>query len=613
MSNLPIKPNNLCDNALFVTICAVIVLLPIFHLEELRDYVKTGNFIIFLILLAVGTSVLFLRAVFENQIDFHLKKVDAWMLSISAYLALNHYLGSYAKSLSINTEELLCLGVFYFFLRALPDIYKSGLLTSVMVSGLIQGFLGLLQYFALFHSNHKLFSVTGSFANPGPFGGYIAIVACLAANLLIYRLRFRNIAATLSQRKKTFFLLIGTLIITVPVIVLSESRSAVFAFLASLIFTGIFYIAFRSKKIKKNWYLRPFSLVMASTLFLIMAGIILYRININSGNGRILIWKISLKIIGKNPLFGVGFDNFRSQYMNFQENYFRNNGTMSEKMVASNITSAFNEVLQFIAENGFVGLSLLSLFVLIIPWRKITDRQKALMISYLSGIVAVIVFSLFSYPGEILPIKIIIIVMLSLIAGIGRKESVYKVKVKNTFMAKSVISLIAVSFLYISTTRAWLYYSNFEKWKIAISDYRIRSYSESLEGFEKVYPFFNSDGLFLTSYGKILSISGQHDKAIDILQDASHYLNSNLVQTTIGDSYKAKRLYQKAEQAYLKASYMVPSQFYAKYLLAKLYQEWGKKTEAALIANEIISMPIKISSPAVREMRLEMSEYLKNK
>ncbi|MNL68016.1 hypothetical protein D3C87_1926760 [compost metagenome] len=56
---------------------------------------------------------------------------------------------------------------------------------------------------------------------------------------------------------------------------------------------------------------------------------------------------------------------------------------------------------------------------------------------------------------------------------------------------------------------------------------------------------------------------------------------------------------------------MIPSKFFASYLLAKLYDESGKEKKAVAIAKKLINKKIKISSSAIREMQEEMKTMLK--
>ena len=58
----------------------------------------------------------------------------------------------------------------------LSALFKVTLITTALVECLI----GLNQLYGLSPSNHALFRITGSFFNPGPFSGYVGMIAPLA-------------------------------------------------------------------------------------------------------------------------------------------------------------------------------------------------------------------------------------------------------------------------------------------------------------------------------------------------------------------------------------------------------------------------------------------------
>ena len=49
----------------------------------------------------------------------------------------------------------------------------------MIVAGLGQSVIGLLQGFGVLKSFHSEFALTGTFGNPGPFGGYLSVVIAL--------------------------------------------------------------------------------------------------------------------------------------------------------------------------------------------------------------------------------------------------------------------------------------------------------------------------------------------------------------------------------------------------------------------------------------------------
>jgi len=147
-------------------------------------------------------------------------------------------------------------------------------------------------------------------------------------------------------------------------------------------------------------------------------------------------------------------------------------------------------------------------------------------------------------------------------------------------------------------------------WNYAFNMYNLGSFSKSIEDYEKALRNLHHNGHFLTCYGKALSMSGKHDKAITVLQEAGKYFPNTVVYTALGDSYKALGQYIKAENAYFRAWYMVPSRFYPKYLLARLYDQSGQKAKAVKTAKELLIKDIKIESIAIEEIKEEMQKII---
>lgn len=72
---------------------------------------------------------------------------------------------------------LLC--VFWFALRFILSccpVCKKTVFYALALLGCIQTIWGILQIYGFTGSYHKMFAVTGSFYNPGPYTGYLAVI-----------------------------------------------------------------------------------------------------------------------------------------------------------------------------------------------------------------------------------------------------------------------------------------------------------------------------------------------------------------------------------------------------------------------------------------------------
>ena len=57
---------------------------------------------------------------------------------------------------------------------------RTGIVWLLMAAGMLEAVWGLLQMYGYEPSNHSLYALTGSFYNPGPYSGFLAMCLPLA-------------------------------------------------------------------------------------------------------------------------------------------------------------------------------------------------------------------------------------------------------------------------------------------------------------------------------------------------------------------------------------------------------------------------------------------------
>lgn len=427
----------------------------------------------------------------------------------------------------------------------------------------------------------------------------------------------------------------------------SRSRAAWLAVAVSSIYLlSIRFQLYSKTKTYFDTHTKKLFLLAFFVVLVAIAGAGLYQMKKGSADGRMLIWKISMNMIKDRTVFGYGFDQFKAHYMDYQAAYFKQNPDSEDVLVAGDNNYAFNEPVQLMVENGLIGILLLvAITLLVFPGQYKTLRSKEtkeerttnnntglslqanqisieetgqnwdLLLISRAVILSVLVFGLFSYPLQILPIKICLVIALATAAAIvSRKLKTYSLQFipfKTTrFALKSIISVGSIGLLWLATERIQHIQTAYSDWKNAFDIYNIGIYNDCLDDYKKAYPVLKTNGDFLTNYGKALSMAEKHTEAITILQQAAKYYPNTVVYTALGDSYKKLGQTVQAEQAYLHAWYMNPSRFYPKYLLAKLYNETGQREKAVATAKELLSKEVKIESTAVKEIQEEMRKII---
>lgn len=231
-------------------------------------------------------------------------------------------------------------------------------------------------------------------------------------------------------------------------------------------------------------------------------------------------------------------------------------------------------------------------------------------------ILSILVFGLFSYPLQILPIKICLTVALAIAAGTTSQNVIIDIQppflLRRSFQLaiKTVAATVCLIVLLSATLQIKTIGTAYTNWKNAFDLYNIGIYNECLDDYEKAYPTLKTNGDFLTNYGKALSMAEKYAEAINVLQQAARYYPNTVVYTTLGDSYRKMEQTLPAEHAYLHAWQMNPSRFYPKYLLAKLYDETGQTGKAIQVANELLEKDIKVESTAIEEIKEEMKKLI---
>jgi O-antigen polymerase len=426
----------------------------------------------------------------------------------------------------------------------------------------------------------------------------------------------------------------------------SRSRAAWLAVLVSSAYLlAVKFSLYQQIKPHFKILARKLSMFALLITFLTISGAALYQFKKGSADGRRLIWKVSTAMIKDKPIWGHGFDGFIANYMDYQAAYFNDNPESKEAMVAGDTNYAFNEFVQLTVENGLVGLLLVLLILITIfsnklplkPFKQSNDQTLqpttiativttetiqmlpevySLTTISRSVILSIVVFGLFSYPLQILPIKICLVIALAISAGelgLKRQENslqpIYFSKPLQ-FTLRYIFLVGGLGFLWLAINKLDQVKTAYIDWKSAFDTYNMGIYDDCLTDYEKAYPILKTNGDFLTNYGKALSMAETHNEAIDVLQQAAKYYPNTIVYTALGDSYKKLSQNANAEQAYIYAWHMNPSRFYPKYLLAKLYNETGQQEKARQSAKELLDKEVKIESTAVQEIKAEMKRVI---
>ena len=432
--------------------------------------------------------------------------------------------------------------------------------------------------------------------NPGPYSAYlmIGVVIGLTAlkdmsnkaviTIIPYVTLFDKIKKRIPATFNDFFLTItwkhfvaGTVIIMAMMLPATLSRAAFLGVAVVILFI------YRDEYWKYRY-------ILWGTIALV--GIAFYFFKQGSADGRLLIWKSAFATWIDTPWLGVGIGGFLHAVAEGIAQLSSTNTDFSSAGVAD---YAYNVLLKIVIEQGLLG-GVMAVSFAITALIRLYYNSKPLFY----GMVSLLVFSMFSYPFDLLPYKVIAILI------VAWSES---------FEGKRMYEIGKIKVLLFSS---FLGFASWHAGKLAGICFQIEwdSYmplsfnSFSIEEGYKWQPSVNDYSHFLYVFGKKLREEGRYNESNAIFHQATRCSADPVLYIVMGNNYKDMKHYDLAEQVYYKAFAVMPNRLYPLYQLMLLYKDSGNMKKAKAMARRVIEMKPKIESPATREMKKKAREML---
>jgi O-antigen ligase len=560
----------------------------------------------------VGIATL-LVAVRSRQ-AFRFSVMDAGVL----LLVGNIYLSALAlNDTSHSTTKLLLLALLsalYFCFRMVPDVsgcrqfVRKICCIFIVITGLVEAVWGLRQLYGFEYSQHSLFKITGSFFNPGPCAGYLALVFPMALYYTLHpatdhRRTVRQWASSLCRPVAAST--VAAILLVLPA---AMSRASWVALTAGslVVILGHSWEKFNLKAyLQKNK--RVACLAGALTVFLLAIALTgMYLLKKDSADGRLLTWKVSLQVIATHP-FGAGLGNFPGAYGEAQAEYFRSGqASPAEEFVAGNPEYAFNEYLQIAIESGIISL-LCFLFCLFWALRNAYKNKR---FDTMGALVSLMIFAAFSYPFSVLPYPVALVFLLATSAESTDNPLPSASKRRTPPAVNLAIAGVAGIIIGCCLANRYPAYEAYKKWRNAQILYQTGLYADAATAHAELYPYLNDQVTFLFEYGQSLSRSGACRESNTVLKQAVRISCDPMFYNIMGKNFQALKAYQQAEACYLRSVATVPSRIYPYYLLAKMYHEAGRTADARKYAEIVCTKKPKVPSLAIEEMRNEMQKLI---
>jgi len=578
-----------------------------------------------------GTVVISLFVTLTSKTRGLLSWIDIWVLVLFLFVVLRMALDDISVPCRFCSTEML--GVYFCFRKLFEGTYRGQQLLCLLFigTGLWESLWGLSQLYGIIESNHILFKLTGSFHNPGPFAGYLAMVLPLALHGLLSINITRSVATSFPYIFSAMS--VCCILIVLPI---TMSRSA---WLGALVgSTWVLAVHYHWLERLRRCYDGHRRLYFAGlTTLLLLCAIMFagaYLLKKPSADGRLLIWKITTGIIADHPWFGVGPGHFSGAFGQEQADYFASRqGRENEARDAGVPEYAFNEYLQIGAEWGICGLTI---FLLMVSSSFVNiERQKseALQSSEVLGskgapnmnqisvqpgvigsLLSLLAFSCFSYPLSFIYFRTALAFLLASVASLEQTTRPWTENRRASasgWVQCSAFALMAILLFGVLRICMPIWESD-QKWQKMQSHFpRIIKQKEDIEAFEKLYPFEKDNTDFLFQYGKTLIEFGELRAANEIFRRGLTFRGDPMFCNMIGKNYQALRQYDLSEYWLIRSTHMVPNLLYPHYLLAKMYLESGQVEKAKSKACYVIEKKPKVASMATREMKEEMIQMLR--
>lgn len=481
-----------------------------------------------------------------------------------------------------RTEFLHTVVVFllYFSLRLLFGVAGMSawmLVVCIIAGGCYEAVAGVEQM-VNGTSRHSQYMLTGNFLNPGPYSAYLmmGLVVGLAAmrevgNRKIFGTMLSvvpgRIATMLKNTEWRHVLAVAVLIMAI-VLPATWSRAA---------FVGLAVVAL--------WiYRRHYRFAVWGALA--VAAIVFYLVKQGSADGRMIIWQAALTTWLDSPWLGVGPGGFCHAVAEGMARMHECGVDLSSAGVTDN---AYNILLKTLVEQGVAGAVLA---VALCVSAMISLHRSCRPLFY--GMASLLIFSMFSYPFDLLPYKIIVVMTVAWSESTGGKALFAIGRIKTLLMA----GMLAFA-------GKQIYGMVRESYK-ADSEYAIISgfHNEAfIEDYYELLPVMSDNAEFLFDFGKALNTARRYNDSNDVLHRGTMCSADPMFYVLIGNNYKEMRQYELAEQAYQKAFAVMPNRLYPLYRLMLLYNETGNTGKAKETARRILGMKPKVESEATREMK----------
>lgn len=497
--------------------------------------------------------------------------LDLLIIIWSIYYILRIWLGGEypCATTFLKTFEVILL---YFGLRCILPLLRMPsdyLLIGLLVCAVYESVAGFTQL-ASGKSRHFLYFLTGTFLNPGPYAAFLVMGATIAV-------------AWLQDLEKGWGKTIVTFVAVLPLILLPATWSRA----AMLSLAIVVLLMFRKFYWRWRWALWTGATIVAVAFYFLKQG---------SADGRLLTWSGALTAWQHLPWFGVGIGGLQHAvatgiselYESYPSSPLFSTGGVAEY--------AFNDLLTILTEQGIAG-AILIVSIVCCSMIKLWKCSKPLFY----GLLSLLIFSLFSYPFELLPFRIITILIVAWAASSPTNEG----KVEKTCWG-TVFSLVLLTLAYLTTKEIAIRHVSDKEYSL----FARMEHEAFIKDFYELLPLERDNARFLFDFGKTLRKQGRYNDSNDMLRRGTRVSADPMFYVIMGNNYMDMGEFDLAEQHYRKSFSTLPNRLYPLYQLMLLNKACDDADKTTFYARKVISFKEKVASPATQKMKEDARLYL---
>lgn len=488
---------------------------------------------------------------------------------------------------------ILVTALIYVTLRCVfhnsSTLAQAVMLVAYAVWGCREAILGMLQLAGKRASENALFTLTGSFPNPGPLGGFLAVFLAMCISWLAMK----------HDGWRPMRLLMGASVaVCTPVLLLSGSRAALLALACGLLGASAFIPRWRH-------FIGRHLLLLS--LLAVLAGAGAYALKRGSADSRFITARISLRAMSANGLHGAGLGRFGRAYADAQARFFEARASSGVTVPAATARRAacpefaFNEFLHAGVEAG--PATMLLMLALFASALVNLYRKQSFMFS---GMTALLLFVLLSYPFSLWQFRPVLAALLA--GGATSEERAVSGHAGTVTAFVALASLFTLVVLQTPWHKAKLEArQQFESLEFAFQN---GSYENAVRECEKLWPYLQDDPKYLFEYGQALSKSGLYERSDSVLEMGTRISADPMFWNVMGRNSQERGLYDEARIRYRHAYLMLPDRLYPLCLLARLSHEEGDSQTFLRLAAEINRFHPKVESDLTKSLRHEIQDLL---